>query len=163
MKTALQHALSLLLPLTVLIVVPWLIEPHPALASGVPLMGGMILLLAGLLVVARTIGSFAITGKGTLAPWSPPRHLVIHGMYAYVRNPMILGVITVLLGEAVIFRSWSILIWAAFVFFINTVYFMFSEEPGLEKRFGEEYRQYKRNVPRWLPRRTPWKAGETGN
>ncbi len=78
-------------------------------------------------------------------------------MYAYVRNPMILGVIIVLLGESLVISSWSIFAWAILVFLINTVYFIFSEEPGLQKRFGEEYREYKRNVPRWIPRSKPWK------
>src|SRR5512146_1875397 len=69
----------------------------------------------------------------------------------------LLGVIVVLLGEAFALRSWPIFVWAVFVYVINTIYFMFSEEPGLEKRFGEEYRAYKRNVPRCMPRRTPWR------
>lgn len=148
---------SLILPVTVLIVVPALIEPHPVLASGLQLAAGALLLLVGLLTMGMTIAGFASIGKGTLVPWSPPQHLVVQGMYAYVRNPMILGVIVVLLGEALTFRSWPIFIEAVIVFVMNTVYFIFSEEPGLEKRFGDEYRAYKRNVPRWLPRRTPWR------
>lgn len=160
MKYVLQHLASLLLPITVLVIVPALIEPRWLVAAGLQLVGGILLLLLGLTLMAMTIASFARLGRGTLAPWSPPRHLVVQGLYAHVRNPMILGVMLVLVGEAVTFRSWPILIWAAGVFLINTLYFMFSEEPGLEKRFGEEYRAYKRNVPRWLPRRTPWKPGD---
>jgi protein-S-isoprenylcysteine O-methyltransferase Ste14 len=157
MTYILQHLASFLLPITVLIIVPALIEPHPILASALPLAAGLLFILLGLFVMAQTILTFIRIGKGTLAPWSPTRKLVVSGMYAYVRNPMILGVITVLIGESIAFLSLSILVWAVLVFVINTLYFIFSEEPGLEKRFGDEYREYKRNVPRWLPRRNPWR------
>jgi protein-S-isoprenylcysteine O-methyltransferase Ste14 len=79
-------------------------------------------------------------------------------MYLYVRNPMILDVIVVLLGEAALLQSRAILLWAVLVFANNTVYFNFSEEPGLEKCFEEEYLGYKRDVPRWRPRLKPWKT-----
>jgi protein-S-isoprenylcysteine O-methyltransferase Ste14 len=159
-KYVLKHLVALLLPLTVLVIVPALLEQRRLVASGWQLVGGVLLLLIGLALMAMTIASFARTGGGTLAPWSPPQHLVVRGLYAYVRNPMILGVLVVLLGEALTFRSWPILLFAVFAFLLNTVYFIFSEEPGLEKRFGEEYRAYKRNVPRWLPRRSPWTPEE---
>ena len=160
LKDILKHLVSLVLPFTVLIIVPALIEPQRAFASRLQLAAGVLLLLVGLFLLVVTIASFVTIGKGTLAPWSPTQHLVVSGMYTYVRNPMILGVIVVLLGEALALRSWPIFVWAVFVYVINTIYFMFSEEPGLEKRFGEEYRAYKRNVPRWLPRCTPWKPGD---
>ncbi len=73
---------------------------------------------------------------------------------------MILGVFTVLVGEAIIFTSLSIGIWAIAFFIINTVYFIISEEPGLVQRFGTEYTEYKKNVPRWIPRMKPWLPGE---
>jgi protein-S-isoprenylcysteine O-methyltransferase Ste14 len=158
-KYVIKHLVSLILPVTVLIVVPRMIEPHGVLASGVQLLLGSVLVLAGLFLMAKTIASFAVIGRGTLAPWSPTQHLVVQGMYAYVRNPMILGVIIVLLGEAASFSSRAILAWAVTVYFVNTVYFVLSEEPGLEKRFGEEYVEYKQHVPRWLPRLRPWKPG----
>ncbi len=156
MKTIGQHLVSLLLPITVLIIVPLLIDPQAAPASGYLLIAGLLIIAIGLFVMAATILSFIRIGRGTLAPWSPTRKLVIVGMYAYVRNPMILGVITVLVGKSLALASMPIFVWAVLVFVINTVYFIFSEEPGLEKRFGEEYRKYKRNVPRWLPRLNPW-------
>ncbi len=156
MKYILQHLISFLLPITVLIIIPWWIEPHPVLASGLPLVAGLLIGTIGLTVMALTILSFIRIGKGTLAPWSPTRKLVVGGMYAYVRNPMILGVITGLVGESLVFSSIRIFIWAVSVFVINTLYFVVSEEPGLEKRFGDEYREYKRNVPRWIPRIRPW-------
>ena len=99
---------------------------------------------------------FARIGRGTLAPWDPTRHLVVEGPYRHVRNPMITAVLAVLAGEAALFGSPPLLIWCAAFFAINHVFFRLHEEPGLERRFGEEYRAYKRNVPRWLPRRAPW-------
>ena len=159
MKYILRHVSSLLLPITILIVVPWLLDLHPKPASCVQLVLGLVVIGLGLYVMARTILGFFQIGKGTLAPWDPPQKLVIAGMYAHVRNPMILGVITVVVGEALAVSSLPIFGFALFAFVLNTVYFMFSEEPGLEKRFGEEYRAYKRNVSRWIPRRTPWKPG----
>ena len=72
---------------------------------------------------------------------------------------MITGVVAVLLGEAALLGSAALLVWAAVVFAINAVYFPLSEEPGLEQRFGDEYRDYAANVPRWLPRLSPWEPG----
>ncbi len=159
MKYFFQHLVSLSLPAIVLIFIPWTLDRHPVLAPMLPLALGLLIMAAGLFVMAETILTFIRIGRGTLAPWSPTRRLVAAGMYAYVRNPMILGVITVLIGESIALLSLPILVWAVLVFVINTVYFVFSEEPGLEKRFGDEYREYKRNVPRWIPRRTPWTPG----
>jgi len=91
-----------------------------------------------------------------LAPWSPTRKLVTNGIYAYVRNPMILGVFIVLIGESLTFHSINIFAWALVFFIINSIYFIVSEEPGLANRFGREYLEYKQNVPRWIPRLNPW-------
>ncbi|MEJ0031461.1 MAG: isoprenylcysteine carboxylmethyltransferase family protein [Bacteroidota bacterium] len=78
--------------------------------------------------------------------------LVIIGPYRYVRNPMISGVFFILIGESLVLHSTSILEWAGLFFLINTTYFILSEEPSLEDRFGEDYRQYKKHVGRWIPR-----------
>lgn len=99
---------------------------------------------------------FARVGQGTLAPWDPTQRLVAQGPYRYVRNPMISGVLCVLLGEAALFGSAPLLVWAAAFFALNAAYIPLIEEPGLEKRYGAAYEAYRRNVPRWLPRRTPW-------
>jgi protein-S-isoprenylcysteine O-methyltransferase Ste14 len=118
---------------------------------------GGVLLLAGLTLFIYTVFLFKTIGKGTLAPWSPKQKLVISGPYRYCRNPMITGVLFILLGEALMLFSTSILLWAAIFFSINTIYFITSEEPGLLTRFGKDYRAYKRHVPRWVPRITPYK------
>ena len=95
-------------------------------------------------------------GKGTLAPWDPPRRLVVRGPYAYVRNPMISGVVFVLFGEALLLLSRPHLEWALLFLLINAVYIPLLEEPLLRERFGDEYREYSRHVPRLMPRLTPW-------
>ncbi len=117
---------------------------------------GLLLILMGMILLVITIYLFSTIGKGTLAPWNPTEKLVIEGPYCYTRNPMITGVLTVLLGESVLTGSWIILLWTVFFFTLNHIYFIFSEEPGLEKRFGEPYQQYRQHVPRWIPRLTPW-------
>jgi protein-S-isoprenylcysteine O-methyltransferase Ste14 len=106
-----------------------------------------------------TVRLFAREGEGTLAPWDPTRKLVAHGPYRHVRNPMITGVLLVLLGEAALLGSLGVLAWAAFFFTINAIWFPLVEEPGLVRRFGADYEEYRRNVPRWVPRRTPWPEG----
>jgi protein-S-isoprenylcysteine O-methyltransferase Ste14 len=121
-----------------------------------PVLLGLALIAAGFALWLWTVRLFARLGKGTLAPWDAPRHLVVEGPYRHVRNPMITAVLTVLAGEAALFGSPPLLVWPALFFAVNYAGFRFYEEPGLERRFGEEYRTYKRNVPRWLPRRTPF-------
>ncbi len=120
-------------------------------------LAGMLMFLAGLLLAAWTMLLFAQIGKGTLAPWAPTKKLVVSGPYSHVRNPMLSGIIIMLFGESLIFSSWGIFAWGVLFFIINTFYFIFSEEVGLEKRFGDEYALYKKNVPRWIPRIRPWK------
>ena len=160
MKNLLKQIISFVLPVTVLVIIPLLIEKNRAIHGGPHLFLGLICMLMGLTIMVLTISSFIRIGKGTLAPWSPTKKLVITGLYRYVRNPMILGVLTVLLGESLTLWSASILRWAGYFFIINTIYFIILEEPGLEKRFGEEYREYKKHVSMWLPRLTPFNADQ---
>lgn len=158
MINLLKHLFSLILPVTVLILVPLWIEDDFSINNIYALIGGSILILAGLLVIALTISAFIRIGKGTLAPWSPTKKLVVTGIYAHVRNPMISGVLTVLLGESLAILSLSIFIWAIAFFIINNIYFLMYEEPNLGERFGEDYRQYKSKVPRWIPAMKPYQA-----
>ncbi|MBV9107942.1 MAG: isoprenylcysteine carboxylmethyltransferase family protein, partial [Gemmatimonadetes bacterium] len=104
----------------------------------------------------RTIALFATRGRGTLAPWDPPRRLVVEGIYRHVRNPMISGVIAIVLGEAAILGLRSVAGFAAIVISINAIYIPLLEEPQLRQRFGGDYDEYRRNVPRWVPRLRPW-------
>lgn len=157
MATILKQLFSLILPVTALIIVPLLIEQDLSVSPGIISITGLILIAAGLILLVFTISMFIRIGRGTLAPWSPTQKLVISGVYAYVRNPMISAVFITLIGESFFFHSQNIFIWALIFFIFNTIYFIVSEEPGLEKRFGEEYLVYKTNVPRWIPRFTPYK------
>ena len=95
-------------------------------------------------------------GKGTPAPWDHPKKLVIRGPYCYVRNPMIISVMLMLLAEALLFQSWPIAAWLVVFFIGNSIYFPLVEEKNLEKRFGDDYREYKAHVRRWIPRPRPW-------
>lgn len=126
------------------------------LVAALPVLLGIALIATGFALWAWTVRLFDRIGEGTLAAWDATRHLVVASPYSYVRNPMITAVAGVLLGEAVLFGSPALLIWSAAFLAINCMYFLIYEEPGLERRFGDEYRLYKRNVPRWMPRRTPW-------
>lgn len=88
----------------------------------------------------------------------PTQKLVVRGVYQHVRNPMITGVCCILLGEAIFFGSLWLLGWFGIVVAVNMIYIPLAEERGLAKRFGDDYLLYKRNVPRWIPRLTPWKG-----
>jgi protein-S-isoprenylcysteine O-methyltransferase Ste14 len=152
----------LALPLFVTLIIPALLVrglPLRGALSGRGLLlavGGLLLLAAGLALVAWTVALFFRVGQGTLAPWDPPRRLVLGGPYLYVRNPMITGVFAILLGEAAFFRAWPLLAWFAVFVLVNSVYMPVVEEPGLARRFGPAYDRYRCHVPRWLPRLRPW-------
>jgi protein-S-isoprenylcysteine O-methyltransferase Ste14 len=158
----LRHILSILvLPFTVSIVVPAVLaQGEKVLPLSLAQLGGVPLIVVGLVLVVLTIHHFATVGRGTLAPWDPPRRLVIRGVYRHVRNPMISGVLLIVLGESVLLESRAVGLWAATVLAINAIYIPLIEEPGLDQRFGEDYHLYKRHVPRWIPRVTPWRSGQ---
>jgi len=121
---------------------------------------GVVLAILSLFVMFSTVRLFTTKGEGTPAPWDPPKKFIVLGPYRYVRNPMLIGVLIFLLSEVVLFGSLSIFIWFVLFLIANLFYFPFFEEKGLEKRFGESYLEYKRNVPRWIPRFTPWKGSQ---
>jgi protein-S-isoprenylcysteine O-methyltransferase Ste14 len=128
----------------------------PGPLSLVPVIAGAILILAGLRLWWHTIQLFVEVGRGTLAPWDPPRRFVVRGPYRLVRNPMISSLGMILLGEALLLGSGSILVLFAGFAIVNATYIPLVEEPGLRRRFGDDYEQYRRAVPRWIPRRSPW-------
>jgi protein-S-isoprenylcysteine O-methyltransferase Ste14 len=121
-----------------------------------PLLLGAALIGVGLLLIVRTVALLAGEGSGTLAPWDPTSRLVVRGPYRYVRNPMISGVLFVLLGQAALLGSVPLLVWFLIVLTVNAVYLPLVEEPGLRSRFGEDYDRYRAHVPRWVPRLRPW-------
>ena len=168
MRLLIRALLSLILPVTLTVILPIVVIlgfNHHLLAfnsalSGAILAVGTFLVVLGLGFVIYTNKSFLRIGKGTLAPWDPPKKLVVAGAYRYVRNPMISGVLMIVLGETLIFASIELFILFILFFIVNHIYFVYSEEPGLVKRFGNDYILYKKNVPRWIPRLKPWKMGE---
>lgn len=116
--------------------------------------------LLGFTLAVWTVALFSRHGSGTPSPWNPPMSFVVQGPYRHVRNPMILGVVLMLVAETLILRSVPVALWTAVFFGGNAVYFPLSEERRLEDRFGDSYRMYKANVPRWIPRLRKWKTGE---
>lgn len=155
----------LILPGTALIYIPLLIHwfagrwPFaPMDGTGLSWVLAAILAIPALILAAKTMMLFTQEGNGTPAPWDPPEKFVVSGPYRYVRNPMLTSVILIILAEAVALSSPALFGWAVIFFLLNTVYFALSEEPELEKRFGEDYRHYKENVPRWIPMLQPYKS-----
>jgi len=166
----LRHLLAIgLLPFVVTVVVPaYIIRTSTTLHAGLglpsplgllPTLLGCVLVGLGVLLVYKTLVLFATVGKGTLAPWDPPRRLVVRGPYRHVRNPMMSGVLSIQLGEAILLRSVPLLVWFVIFFALNALTMPLIEEPLLESRFGSDYVIYKRNVPRWIPRLKPWMPG----
>ncbi len=155
----------LILPGTALVYVPalllWLVQGTGLAADwATPADPRFWLALAiaapGLTLMVWTVALFTGFGRGTPAPWAPPKRLVIRGPYRHVRNPMISGVLTVLLAEALLSGAWPIAGWLLVFLTANVLYFPLVEEKGLEARFGAPYLAYKAAVPRWMPRLRPW-------
>ena len=159
MKHVLRWVLAiLLLPVNVMVLIPLLLFELEPLRSGLLEKG--LSLFVGVLACGLCISSvrlFAIKGGGgTPAPWDQVAQLIIHGPYRYVRNPMLIGVIVILLCEALFFGSGPLLVYAWLFLLANVAYFPLSEEPALLKRYVGDYQQYLDNVPRWIPRLTPY-------
>ena len=126
--------------------VPW---ADPVDLLGVALVG------LGAALLAACIADFARRGRGTLAPVDPPTALVVEGPYRYVRNPMYLGVATILLGELAVTRLPALLVYWAAVLAAFHLFVVLYEEPALRRRFGPAYEKYARGVGRWIPSRPP--------
>ena len=166
-----RHVLSItLLPLTVAVLVPlWLARSNnisPAIGTSLPQVFaqvvGILLLAAGLILSSASLRKFVTEGEGTLAPWDPPRRVVVRGPYRYVRNPMISGVVLVLFGETLLLLSRPHLMWALIFLGANFVWIPLVEETGLRHRFGDSYVEYCRHVPRLFPRLRPWDPEDHG-
>ena len=166
-----QFVAIAVLPCTVLVLVPLWLARRDGIAPGIGAdlphvlaqVAGLILVVVGGLLFVASLSRFAAEGRGTLAPWDPPRRLVVRGPYQYVRNPMISGVVLLLFGEALVLLSRPHLRWAIIVLGVNALYIPLLEEPGLRRRFGQDYGDYCRHVPRLVPRLRPWtpRAGST--
>ncbi|MGW7522181.1 methyltransferase family protein [Streptomyces sp. NPDC054783] len=116
---------------------------------------GLLPLAAGAAVVLEAFTRFALEGLGTPAPVAPPARLVVSGPYRYVRNPIYVAVVAVLLGQGLLLARPVLFGYAAGAWVLTWAFVRLYEEPGLERRFGTEYERYRRAVPAWCPRRTP--------
>ena len=111
---------------------------------------GLIPLVAGIVLLLWCVGQFYVTGRGTLAPWTPPQNLVVTGLYRFSRNPMYIAVLLVLTGWALMFHSRALAIYAVVVGLAFHLRVVFGEEPWLARTFGDEWVRYKAQVPRWF-------------
>jgi protein-S-isoprenylcysteine O-methyltransferase Ste14 len=121
---------------------------------------GLASVILGVALLAECIWQFARRGRGTLSPVDPPRHLVVEGLYKYVRNPMYLAVSLIVLGEALIAASWTVFFYWVCFFIAASVFVVGYEEPWLRRQFGESYEHYTRHVRRWIPRLAPYRAAD---
>jgi protein-S-isoprenylcysteine O-methyltransferase Ste14 len=134
--------------------VPWLLtgwnaDEQPAALKVL----GVLVLIAGAALVVETTTRFALQGRGTPAPWAPPERFVERGSYRYVRSPMYLGVILLVVGQGLLLGREILFLWAAVAWLIFTSFLAFYEEPELRRRFGAGYDAYRRRVRRWIPTR----------
>jgi protein-S-isoprenylcysteine O-methyltransferase Ste14 len=118
---------------------------------------GAIMVLAGVLGLLDAFARFALQGLGTPAPIAPPRNLVVTGLYRYVRNPIFVAVVAIVLGQAMLMGDWRLIVYGALLWLAFHVQVVAYEEPTLEQTFGSEYEAFRAAVPRWIPRLTPWR------
>jgi len=139
----------LALPTMVAFVVPWLLAPRerPFHFVAVPV------LVAGLTLLLWCVRDFYVAGRGTLAPWSPPKHLVTVGLYKFSRNPMYIAVLFILCGWALAYQSGWLWIYAASIAIAFHLRVVFYEEPWLARTHGREWDEYRARVRRWIGRR----------
>ena len=145
---------SILVPGTVAGIVPWLLlqgSGETVLLLPSIWMVGFLPLLLGAGLYLWCAGAFTFIGKGTPAPIDAPKVLVVQGPYQWVRNPMYIAVLSVVIGEAILFRSFLLVAYALLVGLIVHMFVVFVEEPSLRHQFGASYETYLRTVPRWLP------------
>ena len=145
--------------------IPWLLtggwqvrEPLPYWAP-VRVLGG-VLLVAGLIALVRAFVRFVVEGFGTPAPLAAPEHLVVGGVYRYVRNPMYVAVLAAIVGQSLLLGRLGLLLYAGVTWVAVAAFVRFYEEPTLTRRFGADYEAYRRAVPAWWPRLRPWEPGE---
>jgi protein-S-isoprenylcysteine O-methyltransferase Ste14 len=142
-------------------VIPWAISGYqlePPLLGFEPLRWiGVALLILGALLLIETFSRFALQGLGTPAPIAPTKTLVVTGSYRFVRNPMYVAVVSLIVGQALWFGSIGTLIWGVVVWLTVHAFVLAYEEPTLSSTYGVQYDRYRANVRRWIPRLTPWR------
>jgi protein-S-isoprenylcysteine O-methyltransferase Ste14 len=149
----------LALPGAVAFVVPWLIDGPAALrGDGWPVIGAVVL-VAGFTVLLWCVRDFFVAGRGTLAPWDPPRRLVVVGLYRLTRNPMYVGVLILVAGWALRAGSVPLAVYDVLLVVGFHARVVLAEEPWLARTFPTEWRAYAAAVPRWGLARSPWRDG----
>ena len=144
---------TIVVPGTVAVVIPrYLMGGFSVPAFGALPALGFIAIVLGACIYFRCAWEFAVRGLGTPAPIAPTKFLVVSGLHSYVRNPMYVGVALVIVGEAGLFRAAHLAEYAVVMLLIAHLFVIFYEEPTLRRQFGESYEQYRRSVPRWIPR-----------
>lgn len=132
--------------------VPWLLTRwHPGEQPVALRTLGGVLMVLGAGLVLETTARFALQGRGTPAPWAPPERFVARGSYRLTRNPMYVGVIALIVGQALLLGREILFAWAAAAWLLFHLFVVFEEEPSLRRRFGAEYEDYCERVARWLP------------
>jgi len=121
---------------------------------------GVILLLAGVIALIQAFVRFVVEGFGTPAPIAAPERLVVGGLYRYVRNPMYVAILAIIVGQALLLGQLVLLPYAAAFWVITAAFVRWYEEPALTRRFGADYEAYRRAVPAWRPRLRPWEPRE---
>ena len=151
-------------PGTVVGLIPWLLtgwqvrDPLPPYWAPMRVLG-VILLVAGLIVLVQAFARFVVEGLGTPAPIAAPERLVVGGLYRYVRNAIYVAILAAIVGQALLWGQLGLLLYAAALWLMSTAFVRYYEEPTLRRRFGKEYEAYRRAVPAWWPRLRPWKPG----
>lgn len=145
---------TLVVPATITVYLPYsLLASRTAPPPGALRYLGLLPVLCGVAIYCWCAWDFAVTGRGTPAPIDPPQELVARGLYAYVRNPMYVGVMAILIGEAWFFAARTLVWYAGVVFVGFNLFVLVYEEPTLRHKFGAAYERYCAHVPRWWPRR----------
>ncbi len=145
----------LLVPVTGVVLIPrWILLSgwNRAFEIGNWNLAGVPFIALGAAALLWCFWDFATFGKGTPAPIDPPKVFVSRGLYRWVRNPMYLAIGLILTGEAILFESWTLLVFTVFIWLIQHLFVLLYEEPVLKQKFGPEYEAYLKSVPRWLPR-----------
>ncbi len=117
---------------------------------------GLLSIIGGVLLVLWSVWNLTFVGKGTPAPFAPPKEFVVKGLYRFVRNPMYAGDVLVLFGESLLFESAVLLVYALLMLCVFHLFVVLYEEPTLKRQFGESYEEYCNSVPRWIPGRGPF-------
>jgi protein-S-isoprenylcysteine O-methyltransferase Ste14 len=140
--------------------IPWWISrwnfAAPFAGYGIMRVLGVALIVLGLIPLLDAFARFALEGQGTPAPIAPTKRLVVRGPYRYVRNPMYVGVLAIIGGQALLFASLPVLAYGVLIFIAVHLFVLFYEEPTLRENYGGEYEAFRAAVPRWLPRLRPW-------